>query len=179
MTTRTSQELHSNALRTFWRKRRKQTNYDYPPYRGKTLNFFKEGMHDDCRLYGLFFPDRDARDKKTNVIQLRVPVGEWVVRPRSHCPNSACSGSARVDAGDRLSRFARQMPDVPAANLHQISGTRKHSAVFCMPTPGSLVGDAVRPVDCCLTSLLGVLVMSDLAYMLIPNKILLFFLRLV
>ncbi|WP_114569918.1 prepilin peptidase [Exiguobacterium flavidum] len=113
----------------------------------------------------------------TNVVGLRIPVGESIVRPRSRCPQ----------CGHQLSGW-ELIPVVSYLLLQGKCRTCKSHVSLKYPlielTGGLLYAYAfIRfgwtielAVALVLTSLLLTLVMSDLAYMLVPNKILLFFL---
>lgn len=113
----------------------------------------------------------------TNVVGLRIPVGESIVRPRSHCPNCGHVLGA-LELTPVIGYLALrgkcrdcQLPisaKYPAPEL--LGGVLYAYAFYQFGWSMQFVLTLV------LTSLLFILVMSDLAYMLVPNKILLFFL---
>lgn len=113
----------------------------------------------------------------TNVVGLRVPVGESIVRPRSHCPNCGhVLGPLELTPviGYLVLRGKCRTCQLPISikypALELLGGILYAYAFYQFGWSMQFV------LSILLTSLLSILVMSDLAYMLIPNKILLFFL---
>ncbi len=113
----------------------------------------------------------------TNVVGLRVPVGESIVHPRSHCPTcghvlgplelTPVLGYAML--GGKC-RSCGQSISIKYPALELLGGILYAYAFWQFGWSMELALTLV------LTSLLFILTMSDLAYMLIPNKILLIFL---
>jgi len=113
----------------------------------------------------------------TNVVGLRVPVGESIVHPRSHCPTCGhvlgplelTPVLGYVLLGGKC-RSCKQSISIKYPALELLGGVLYAYAFWQFGWSMELALTLV------LTSLLFILTMSDLAYMLIPNKILLFFL---
>ncbi|MEK4648524.1 prepilin peptidase [Exiguobacterium sp. FSL W8-0210] len=113
----------------------------------------------------------------TNVVGLRVPVGESIVHPRSHCPTCGhVLGPLEltpilgyVVLGGKC-RSCGQAISIKYPALELLGGMLYAYAFWQFGWSMELA------LTLTLTSLLFILTMSDLAYMLIPNKILLFFL---
>ncbi|WP_410501603.1 prepilin peptidase [Exiguobacterium acetylicum] len=113
----------------------------------------------------------------TNVVGLRVPVGESIVHPRSHCPTcghvlgplelTPVLGYAVLRG---KCRSCGQSISIKYPALELLGGILYAYAFWQFGWSMELALTLV------LTSLLFILTMSDLAYMLIPNKILLIFL---
>lgn len=113
----------------------------------------------------------------TNVVGLRVPVGESIVHPRSHCPTCGhVLGPLELTPvlGYALlvgkCRSCGQSISIKYPALELLGGILYAYAFWQFGWSMELALTLV------LTSLLFILTMSDLAYMLIPNKILLIFL---
>lgn len=111
-----------------------------------------------------------------NVVGLRVPVGESIVRPRSHCP--ACGRT--LSAGELIPVVSyvaqkgrckgcggRISPLYPAMEL--ATAALFTAAPMWVGWGGRLI------VAWTLISLLAIIVVSDLRYMLIPDRVLLVF----
>ncbi|TLS33212.1 prepilin peptidase [Geobacillus thermoleovorans] len=111
-----------------------------------------------------------------NVVGLRVPVGESIIRPRSHCPACGRTLSAMElipvvsyvaqkgrckGCGGRISPLYPLMELTTAALLT--------AAPMWIGWGGQLI------VAWTLISLLAIIVVSDLRYMLIPDRVLLVF----
>ena len=113
----------------------------------------------------------------TNVVGLRVPVGESIVHPRSHCPTCGhvlgplelTPVLGYVVLGGKC-RSCGQAISIKYPALELLGGMLYAYAFWQFGWSMELA------LTLTLTSLLFILTMSDLAYMLIPNKILLFFL---
>lgn len=113
----------------------------------------------------------------TNVVGLRVPVGESIVHPRSHCPTCGhvlgplelTPVLGYVVLGGKC-RSCGQAISIKYPALELLGGVLYAYAFWQFGWSMELA------LTLTLTSLLFILTMSDLAYMLIPNKILLFFL---
>ncbi|MFP3893390.1 prepilin peptidase [Exiguobacterium indicum] len=113
----------------------------------------------------------------TNVVGLRVPVGESIVHPRSHCPTCGhvlgplelTPVLGYVVLGGKC-RSCGQAISIKYPALELLGGMLYAYAFWQFGWSMELT------LTLTLTSLLFILTMSDLAYMLIPNKILLFFL---
>ncbi|KQS19573.1 prepilin peptidase [Exiguobacterium sp. Leaf187] len=113
----------------------------------------------------------------TNVVGLRVPVGESIVHPRSHCPTCGhvlgplelTPVLGYVVLGGKC-RSCGQVISIKYPALELLGGMLYAYAFWQFGWSMELA------LTLTLTSLLFILTMSDLAYMLIPNKILLFFL---
>jgi leader peptidase (prepilin peptidase)/N-methyltransferase len=112
-----------------------------------------------------------------NVVGLRIPAGQSIVKPRSACPSCSHTLTARelipvfsyVGQRGRCSRCsARISPIYPFFEF--FTGILFVFAFYQMGW------DAETVVGWTLISLLMIIVVSDVSYMLIPNKILLFFL---
>ena len=108
-----------------------------------------------------------------NVVGLRVPAKQSVIRPRSACPLCRRPLTAGTDSRVILYRStgkcrtcgAKISPIYPAVEL--VTGLLCHRTFFRW-----LVG---RPVDCSDFNLsFMIIVVSDLAYMIIPDKFFLF-----
>ncbi|WP_214846733.1 A24 family peptidase [Exiguobacterium sp. s193] len=113
----------------------------------------------------------------TNVVGLRIPLGESIVRPRSHCPNCGhVLGPLELTpvigylALRGKCRDCKQPISAKYPALELLGGVLYAYAFYQFGWSMQFVLTLI------LTSLLFILVMSDLAYMLVPNKILLFFL---
>lgn len=113
----------------------------------------------------------------TNVVGLRVPVGESIVHPRSHCPTCG-HVLGPLELTPVLGyvvlrgkcRSCGQSISIKYPALELLGGVLYAYGFWQFAWSMELALTLV------LTSLLFILTMSDLAYMLIPNKILLFFL---
>ncbi|WP_394679223.1 prepilin peptidase [uncultured Exiguobacterium sp.] len=113
----------------------------------------------------------------TNVVGLRVPVGESIVHPRSHCPTCG-HVLGPLELTPVLGyvvlrgkcRSCGQSISIKYPALELLGGVLYAYGFWQFGWSMELALTLV------LTSLLFILTMSDLAYMLIPNKILLFFL---
>ncbi len=113
----------------------------------------------------------------TNVVGLRVPVGESIVHPRSHCPTCGhvlgplelTPVLGYIVLGGKC-RSCGQAISIKYPALELLGGMLYAYAFWQFGWSMELA------LTLTLTSLLFILTMSDLAYMLIPNKILLFFL---
>ncbi|WP_214746517.1 MULTISPECIES: A24 family peptidase [unclassified Exiguobacterium] len=113
----------------------------------------------------------------TNVVGLRVPVGESIVHPRSHCPTCGhvlgplelTPVLGYVVLGGKC-RSCGQAISIKYPALELLGGMLYAYAFWQFGWSMEFA------LTLTLTSLLFILTMSDLAYMLIPNKILLFFL---
>lgn len=111
-----------------------------------------------------------------NVVGLRVPVGESIVAPRSACPHCKHTLTARelipvvsyaMQGGKCLICQAPISPLYPIMEL--VTGVLfAITPLFTGWEPRMIIGFA-------LVSLMVIITVSDLAYMLIPNKVLLFF----
>lgn len=112
-----------------------------------------------------------------NVVGMRVPAGQSIVRPRSACPSCSHALTARElvpvlsyvwQGGKCRNCGTRISPVYPVFEL--LTGLL---FAFTFYWSG---WDAEVFIGWTLVSLLMIIVVSDLSYMLIPNKILLFFL---
>lgn len=114
-----------------------------------------------------------------NVVGLRVPKGESIVNPPSHC--TACN--RRLTAFELIPVFSYVIQGGKCKGCGA-----KVSPIYCVTEIATAVlfvisylkfgFTAELAVALLFMSLLLIIVVSDLAYMLIPNKILLFFLPL-
>ncbi|KMY63991.1 prepilin peptidase [Geobacillus stearothermophilus] len=111
-----------------------------------------------------------------NVVGLRVPVGESIIRPRSHCPACGRTLSARelipvvsyvVQRGRCKGCGGLISPLYPVMEL--ATAALFTAAAIWIGWGGKLI------VAWTLISLLAILVVSDLRYMLIPDRVLLAF----
>ncbi|EPR26622.1 Competence stimulating peptide precursor ComC [Geobacillus sp. WSUCF1] len=111
-----------------------------------------------------------------NVVGLRVPAGESIIRPRSHCPACGRTLSAGelipvvsyvVQRGRCKGCGGRISPLYPAMEL--ATAALFTAAPMWVGWGGRLV------VAWTLISLLAIIVVSDLRYMLIPDRVLLVF----
>ncbi|MGP3559635.1 prepilin peptidase [Geobacillus sp. BK01] len=111
-----------------------------------------------------------------NVVGLRVPAGKSIVRPRSHCPACGRTLSARelvpvvsyvVQRGRCKGCGGRISPLYPAMEL--ATAALFTAAPVWVGWGGRLI------VAWTLISLLAIIVVSDLRYMLIPDRVLLAF----
>ncbi|MGX1899976.1 prepilin peptidase [Thermolongibacillus altinsuensis] len=117
-------------------------------------------------LFGSFF----------NVVGLRVPKGESIVRPRSHCPSCERTLTAWelipvvsyvVQKGKCRGCGVRISPLYPFVELS--------TAILFTISPLLVGWSKELVVSWTLISLLMIIFVSDVRYMLIPDKILLFF----
>ncbi|WP_028399377.1 prepilin peptidase [Ectobacillus panaciterrae] len=111
-----------------------------------------------------------------NVVGMRVPAGQSIVRPRSACPSCSHTLTARElvpvlsyvwQGGKCRNCRTRISPVYPVFEL--LTGLLFAFTFYW------LGWDAEVFIGWTLVSLLMIIVVSDLSYMLIPNKILLFF----
>ncbi|ASS98690.1 prepilin peptidase [Geobacillus thermocatenulatus] len=111
-----------------------------------------------------------------NVVGLRVPAGESIIRPRSHCPACGRTLSARelipvvsyvVQRGRCKGCGERIPPLYPAMELA--------TAAFLTAAPIWVGWSGRLVVAWTLISLLAIIVVSDLRYMLIPDQVLFVF----
>lgn len=121
-------------------------------------------------MYGMFL------GSFYNVVALRVPIGESIVKPRSHCV--ACNRSLRVRELVPIFSYLFQRGKCRGC------GTRI-SPLYCVfegiTTLGFLVSYGLYGItpmfflSITLVSLLVIISLADLTYMIIPNSILLVF----
>lgn len=125
------------------------------------LYFFIIGL-----IFGSFF----------NVIGLRIPNGQSIVFPRSHCPNcqKTLSGfelipvlSFLLQKGKCRNCHTKISPIYPFFEL--LTGILFAFSFYCFGFTSELI------VSLTLVSLLIIIVVSDYQYMIIPDKVLLFF----